>query len=352
MHTHQNDYSLQYHKRERCGEDCSEIIDKRGEYSSHLFANESIRVIKEHKERNTEEPLFLYLAFFAVHKPVQVPKSYVDIYKDKKDWPKEKKDYAGYLTAADEALGTVIEALKETDMYKDTLIIYTSDNGALVGKSYTGSNGLLRGGKHTAWEGGVISDGIIGGPARAKLNITGGKFGGLFHAVDWLPTIAQIVHTKPDGKQLHGVKQLLPLQNGSRSERDELFLGYQTAGWFSKSGMQKPDPPPIAAFRKQNWKLVHNFTSEENFLFDLKLDQGEKHNLAEEQPNVTKNMLSLMKDAIKIQYRFRQPLQHDKQCGRFFTIKTAWGDDALHPWCDSTSLNESTFINNTNTTNN
>ena len=73
---------------------------------------------------------FLYLAYQAVHNPNQVPPEYQEIYeKNNKDWSKQRKIYAGMLTAVDEGIGNVTKALKEYGLWNDTLIIFTMDNG-------------------------------------------------------------------------------------------------------------------------------------------------------------------------------------------------------------------------------
>ena len=119
-------------KRELCGRGCSRISDERGNYSSHVFAREAIHMIQNHGT-DEPEPLFLYLAFYAVHKPIQgkmlyeikdnalfflvacshfspyldlwlqiihsceVPKKYIAEYQNK-NWSNEKKKYAGMVS--------------------------------------------------------------------------------------------------------------------------------------------------------------------------------------------------------------------------------------------------------------
>jgi arylsulfatase A-like enzyme len=64
-------YDMRFDNKEHCGEGCSRIVDERGNYSTHVFAREAIRVIQEHV--NSSQPLFLYLAYQAVHAPDEVP---------------------------------------------------------------------------------------------------------------------------------------------------------------------------------------------------------------------------------------------------------------------------------------
>lgn len=105
---------------------------------SNLFASEeAVKAINQHARDNrfVEEgqqwrPLFLYLAFAAVHNPVQAPESYVNMYANKRKWGHQRKVYAGMLTQVDDAVKGVVAALKGTGMWNDTLIVVTTDNGA------------------------------------------------------------------------------------------------------------------------------------------------------------------------------------------------------------------------------
>ncbi len=143
-HISRNDaYDMRWEKREFCGEDCSEIVDERGNYSSHIFGREAVRVINEHE--SSTGPLFLYLAFQAVHFPLEVPDEYVELYDDT-NWDTTRKYYAGMLTAADEAIGQVKLAMEKRGLWKDTLVVFTTDNGGAVkGKVTKGTGRRERG---------------------------------------------------------------------------------------------------------------------------------------------------------------------------------------------------------------
>ena len=249
QHAWKGAYGLWKESGPNCGPNCTYAVDKRGNYSSHLFAREAITIIQEHAAASTsdqqqqQKPLFLYLAYAAVHGPWQVPAKYEAPYLQHvangvKGWNRQKATYAGMLTAADETLGTIIEALKHNgNMWDDTVLIYTSDNGAA--KNRGGSNYPHQGWKKdAAWEGGVISDGIIaaGPKAREKLGLRkqhGTMITSLMHSVDWVPTLADMVGAQPNGnKPLHGVSQLKTFQGEgeevgpTKAARNEVFLGH------------------------------------------------------------------------------------------------------------------------------
>lgn len=165
-------YDMHYDQHEYCGANCSIYIDERGNYSTHLFTREAIRIIKEHATKttstnNNNEPLFLYVAHQAVHEPNEVPNEYLKLYENYTSWSTQKKIYAGMLSVADESLGNITKVLQDTGLWNDTIIIFTTDNGGptSVCGIQGSSNGIKRGGKCTIWEGGTTGDAFISGPA-------------------------------------------------------------------------------------------------------------------------------------------------------------------------------------------
>ena len=159
-HMSKKAYDLRLDSQPNCGDGCSQIIDERGNYSTHVYTREAINVIQNYSvssyESDDGKPLFLYLAFQAVHGPNEVPPEYMEVYDDK-NWTEQRKIYAGMLTAADEGIGNVTQALKDNGLWDDTLFIFTTDNGGpTVACAVQGSSNYpKRGGKCSVWEGGT-----------------------------------------------------------------------------------------------------------------------------------------------------------------------------------------------------
>merc|ERR1719264_783599 len=151
-----------------------------GLYSAHLFSKKAGEVIRKH-DRKT--PLFLYLAFQSIHKPLQVPDKYARLYQPYGRLTKESRR-RGMVTALDEAVRNVTRALKQNKMYRNTVIIFLSDNGG----SYRNSNWPLRGRKNSVWEGGTRSVAFMSYPKMAK-KWQGRTVSEMVHIVDWYPTI-------------------------------------------------------------------------------------------------------------------------------------------------------------------
>jgi len=339
-------YDMRNDSREFCGHGCSRLVDERGNYSTHAFTRQAVKVIQEHD--STDGPLFLYLAHQAVHYPDEVPKQYKDPYKNNVDWTDQRITYAGMLSAADESIANVTKALKEKGMWENTLVVFTTDNGGPtdVCSVQGSSNGVRRGGKCTVWEGGTTGDGFVSGPALTNLlGVSPGKYPHIFHVVDWLPTLAAIAGVLPDGKPLDGVNQLEALQGKGKPPREEVFVGYAAFEhkWFGP------------AIRYRNWKLIQGTsggpqTADDHpvgtllpaeggvlvdyMLFDLGVDPEEQFNVASDYPLMVDILRAKLQD---YQKNYVPPIEEDTTCPFTGVVNTTEFGPAWMPWCDGAS---------------
>ncbi|XP_041356231.1 arylsulfatase B-like [Gigantopelta aegis] len=220
-------------------EDESATNNYRGEYSTTLFGNKAVEIIESH---NTANPLFLYLAFQAPHLPMDVPSEYEDQYSQVTVAGRRK--FQGMVTAIDDAVSDVYDALVAREMEANTLIVFTSDNGGNL-QGY-GNNWPLRGGKATIWEGGTRVPGFVHGYGLQNTGIT---WNGMIHAVDWMPTfITAAIGTPPDG--LDGVSQWDALQAGGSSARTSFIYNIDT---------KKVPKQGRAAIRMGDFKLIEGY---------------------------------------------------------------------------------------------
>ena len=138
-----------------CGDNCSHtLVEEHNIYSTYLFTNRAIDIIRNHSTNNKENPLFLYLPYQSVHYPDSAPSQYVNAYNDSIQDPLRRL-FAGILSCMDEGLGNITNVLQELGYLDDngnTMIIFSSDNGGPIGQTGT-CNWPLRGGKDTVWEG-------------------------------------------------------------------------------------------------------------------------------------------------------------------------------------------------------
>nr|XP_006817131.1 PREDICTED: arylsulfatase I [Saccoglossus kowalevskii] len=229
-----------------------------GQYSTNLFADEARNIIRNH---NPAQPLFLTLSFQAVHMPLQVPKQYSDIYNGvfgkNEDW----KIYAGMLTSMDEAVGNVTRALRESPMWDNSIIIFSTDNGADA--KFIGSNWPLRGAKATLFEGGVRGVGFVNSPLLHP-EVRGGMTNGLIHMSDWFPTFMHLAGGLPTlDKPLDGFNQWDTISRGMASPRHEILHTIDSQALRPVDrGREKWSTNPyfdvftLAAIRVGDWKLL------------------------------------------------------------------------------------------------
>ncbi|MEY3173174.1 MAG: Arylsulfatase [Planctomycetota bacterium] len=265
-------------------------------YSTELIAAEASRLIAKHQPVADSKPLFLYVPFNGVHAPLQVPESYLQPYSALKG---NRRTYAGMLAAVDAAIGRITAALREAGMLDNTLVLFTADNGGPSPGTVT-SNGQLRAGKGTLYEGGVRGCAFIRWPGKIP---AGTRSEEPIHAVDWFPTLVGIAggsleQPKPlDGKDLAPMliegkanphASLLLVQSPQRaairagdwkllqSRGASAAVGKATKNGGSKAAKKKAKQADAAAPQAENGPELYN----------LREDPGEKNNLASAQPEL------------------------------------------------------------------
>jgi arylsulfatase A-like enzyme len=254
--THQRDGGLDWHRDDKA-------LREEG-YTTKLIAQEAVRRIRE---RDTAKPLFLYVPFNAVHAPHQVPDEYIKPYADLKG---RRRTYAGMLAAMDEAIGSILAALDEAKMRRDTLVVFSSDNGGPAPGQVT-SNGKLRAGKGTLYEGGVRVAALANWPERIK---AGTVVEQPLHMVDWYPTLLKLAGASLEQKlPLDGRDAWPTISAGRPSPHAEILLN---------------STPSNGAIRAGDWKLVLNGEVVE--LFNLAQDPSEKNNQATANPAKVKEL--------------------------------------------------------------
>jgi arylsulfatase A-like enzyme len=269
--THLRDGVLDWHRDDQPSEDKG--------YSTHLIAREACRIIRE---KIPDKPLFLYLPFNAVHGPHQVPQSYCEPYQNLKG---VRRTYAGMMSAMDEAVGQVLAALDDKGIRDNTLIIFSSDNGGPAPGSVT-SNGPLRAGKGTIYEGGIRVCACVNWPGHIP---AGKTIDEPLHAVDWYPTLVKLTGATVDQKlPLDGLDIWPVLTGGAKSPHDALILCGTIRG--------------EAAIRMGDWKLLVGANKRQqggDQLYNLAEDIGEKKDLAAERPEKVRELRARYDEMMK-----------------------------------------------------
>jgi arylsulfatase A-like enzyme len=224
------------------------------EYLTDAFARESEAYLARHKG----EPFVLTVAFSAPHNPFQASETYLQRFAHLTG---EEQTYAAMLSALDDAVGRILDALAREGLAERTLVVFSSDNGAPLEES-PGSNGELAQGKGVLFEGGIRVPLLVRWPGRAT---PGARITAPVSLLDVTATTLSVAGAPPEvSAELDGL-DLAPLLAGTTPpERTLLFqLG------------------PAAAIRKGDWKLIAS--RESRWLFDLAADPGERSDLAASQ---------------------------------------------------------------------
>lgn len=251
-----NYYDFRYDVGQNCGPNCSIVYtDAYQNYSTFLFTQRAIDVVKAH---NKSKPLFMYLAYQAVHAPTQAPSYYVDPYKDTIE-DTQRRTFAGMLAAMDDGIGNLTKVLKNEGYMDENLIIaFTADNGCPIPNSGVGDetgcrNWPLRGGKHSVWEGGTrVVSGLWATPDLIPKQFTGGNYTHLMHISDWMPTLldAAGIDISSLGIQFDGLSHWLSLSGKQRDLeiRSDIYYGFTADTSF---------PLNNTAYRYLNYKLLN-----------------------------------------------------------------------------------------------
>lgn len=317
-------------------------------YSTHLYTAETMRIISAYNEGDA--PMFFYLAYQAVHTPLQVPRHYIT-HTDCAFIPETNRAiYCGMLKAVDEGIGNVTSLLKERGLYDNTLIVFTTDNGGQNGAG--GNNWPLRGNKATVFEGGVRANGFVSWPEGIPHHKRNTVNDGLMHVTDWLPTLAHIANVPVDHLEIDGVDQYNTLFLDGGSSREEILLNLDPPGvfWGAFPFMGQ------AAIRYQEWKLIvglpncslsdnaripHDYcpdgwitvnrtllpapdNSSMLWLFNLDIDPLETHNVADVHPSLVAFLRERIESYNSTHIPQAAPLFDRKSCPRGEPGKRVW----------------------------
>lgn len=240
---------------------------------------------------NKDKPFFLYLCHWDVHTPIRARKEIVDKYKKKlqdKDWDRKWSPvYAAMIQAVDKSVGRVTATLKELGLEKDTLVVFTSDNG---GHSIT-SNRPLKGQKGAFYEGGVRVPTCMTWPGVIK---AGSECNTPVTSVDFLPTFAELAKAKLPTKQPVDGTSIVPLLSGKPIAERSIFWhyplylsAYNIEGQVHPvAGTNKPywRAVPSSMICRGPWKLIHLFEDNSIRLYNVDEDLGESKDLASKYP--------------------------------------------------------------------
>lgn len=226
------------------------------------YTEEAVKFIRDHKTK----PFFLYLAHSMPHRPwFSSPRFHGN---------SARGAYGDAVEEIDWGVGEIVRSLRENGLLANTLLLFTSDNGASVERPGTGSNGLLRGGKSTTWEGGMRVPCVATWPGVIPAATTCHE---IASTLDLLPTFIHLARGKvPADRAIDGLDILPALQAKGPSPRQDFF--------YFKTRLE--------AIRSAPWKL-HLAARQ---LFQLDQDPEEKIDLAAKEPSVVARLAARAAD--------------------------------------------------------
>jgi len=243
-----------------------------GEYLTDRLTDEALKIIDRVKHR----PFFLYLAYHTVHAPVEGKAHLVEEFRRKLKPTMHHRNpgYAAMVHSLDENVGRVLGKLKQSGLDKNTIVIFTSDNGGYInqyhGKVVT-NNYPLRSGKGSLYEGGIRVPLIVRRPADK----TGRTCDEPVTFTDFFPTILDLVGITNDvtpNAQRTGLS-LRPLLDDPHAHLPREALYFHYPHYY-------PTTTPVGAIRAGSWKLLEYFEDNHVELYNLTGDPREQHDLS------------------------------------------------------------------------
>jgi len=232
------------------------------------FTDEAVAFIRENRER----PFFVYLPHCFVHHPRNARKEFMDRAGPARELDEERMarepEYAmrqrtrAQIEEVDWSVGKILDSIRELGLAENTMVLFTSDNGGSRGCS----NGPLRGGKGTTWEGGMREPTLAWWPGKIPAGSTCDE---IATAMDLLPTFAALGGGEVPRDRVIDGKNIAPLLFGKADAKSP----YQAFFYYRGDDLR--------AVRSGRWKLHTN-----GQLYDLEKDIGERRDVAEENVDV------------------------------------------------------------------
>ena len=263
-----------------------EELNQRPMNMDRMVTNKAIKYIEDHQK----EPFFLYVAYSLMHAPMEY---HADMPVEANDWPEEERAFASMMMSLDKYVGEIVAQVDRLGMAENTLIIFTSDNGAHNegGHDYRffQSTGDFRGYKRDLYDGGTHTPMF----ARWTGTIPAGSTNKVLTAFwDIMPTICELAGA-PIPEQTDGIS-FAPTLLGQPQTKTHDYLYWE---FNEKSAQEQPRHEYKQAVVFDNWKVVKYIDKDIIEVFDLSNDRSEENNLAEKHPEVIKKALKYMEES-------------------------------------------------------
>jgi len=260
----------------------------KGEYAPDTILTRALDFI----DRNKANSFFLYLPSTFPHTNNELGNQTGDgmevpnygSYKDK-DWPNPEKGFAAMVERLDQAVGSVLAKLAEHNIDRNTIIIFTSDNGSHQEGGHKvdffDSNSVYKGWKRDLYEGGIHVPMIARWPGHVPAGKTSDQIWAFW---DMLPTVADLVGV-PAPSGLDGLSMANALLGKPQQNHEYLYWEFHERGFDQ-------------AVRMGKWKAVRRSRNEDRIeLYDLPADPGETKDISDSHPDIVKRIDQIMSSA-------------------------------------------------------
>ncbi len=246
---------------------------KKGQYMPDRYADELIGFMKSKRDK----PFMAFLWNYTVHWPMEAPESDLKKYRDRKDLGKLDFRYAAMIEAMDRSMGRIFDALDEMGIADNTIIIFTSDNGAYGGVA---DMQPLREAKGYLYEGGIRVPLIVSWPGVTKPKSVCKT---PVVSMDFFPTIAAAAGATFE-HEIEGENLKPVLEATGKLKRTSICFHYPNFAFHKDNRLG-------SAIRKGDYKLIERFDDGSIELYNLKNDIGERSNLAESHKEIAQGLL-------------------------------------------------------------
>lgn len=262
----------------------------KGEHLTDRLTSEAIQFLR----KNKDDPFFLYLPFYSVHTPILAKEKLIEKYIAKTDNPLEiNANYAAMVETMDTNVGRLLNELDALDLTKNTIVVFTSDNGGI--RSIAPQN-PLRAGKGSYYEGGTRVPCVIRWPGIIKPDTQSDQ---AIINIDFFPTFKEILNLELNEHALDG-QSILPILKGNSIASRPLFWHFPI---YLQSYDQAKDDGRDTLFRTrpgstilvEGWKLHWYYEDQGIELYYLPDDPGERKNIAAKKPKKIEELLETLK---------------------------------------------------------
>ena len=262
-----------------------DTIDPQG-HATDLFSQWAVDYIQRRAE--DEQPFFLYLAYNAPHFPVQPPDNWLEKVKAREPTISDTRaKLVAFIEHMDAGIGRVVQALKESGQYENTLIVFTSDNGGHLPSE--ADNGPWRDGKQSVYEGGIRVPACLTWPAVIRPGTISKQIN---LSMDLYPTLLQVAGAQPT-PGIEGRSFLRELFGEQAIEEERPLFFSRREGGIRYGGKT------IQAVRLGEWKLLQNSPFAPKELYNLKEDPREENNVIEQYLEVYRKLDALLREHIQ-----------------------------------------------------